>query len=183
MIMEGLTVDIKVGKVLKEYILSSNGSDTLSPDKDSLLWGLAKQYLCCYEELEASNGIGYRELKDEERSEYICLSLRKSSNTRAYCREKGKTIAINIMSRCYLTANGQNVIRRFLYKGFKKTFIDYMKGALNNNCDMKIKDAIDEFCNDHNLSMDNVTYEMLKKCWYRYSLQARVVGCICTLSF
>lgn len=181
--MELQTVDIKVGKILREYVLSSNGSDTLTPEKDSLLWGCIKQYLCCYSELEAANGKGYIPVRAEECAEYIKISLRSGHDCKAYCRSTNSIISINNFYRCYMTEHAQNIIRRFLYKAFKKTFIDYMKGALGNNCDLKIKDAIEEFCRDHQLTMDNIAYESLKKAWYRYNMKLSVMNCLCTLNF
>ena len=32
----------------------------------------------------------------------------------------------------------------------------------------EIKEAILEFCEDHNICMDNITYAALRKDWFRY---------------
>lgn len=192
--MEVLTVDVRVGKVLKEYILCTTGGDTLTPDKDSILWGLMKQYLCTYPEEKEANSAepgknsagksaGCEGNSADDKEEYIKIAFRKyANNVKAYCREANKVMIVNTFYRCYMTHSAQTTIRKFLYKEFKKTFLDYMRGALSNNCDMKVIEGIEEFCHDHQLTLDFITYEMLRKTWYRFTLKHQVLECVCSLN-
>lgn len=192
--MEVLTIDVRVGKILKEYILCTTGGDTLTPDKDSILWGLVKQYLCTYTEekeansaelakIRAQKSAEHKDMSTDDKSEYVKIAFRKyANNVKAYCREENKTMTVNTFYRCYMTQSAQTTIRKYLYKEFKKTFLDYMRGALSNNCDMKVIEAIEEFCHDHKLTLDFISYEMLRKTWYRFTLKHQVMECVCSLS-
>lgn len=166
-----MTVDCKVGCILKEFIISTNGSDKLDPDKNSFLWALVKQHLVT---LSSSNPV-------IDRKEYISILMRYNESAKMYSVPSQKIVSINTLFRCYISEKGQAVIRKHFEKEFKKTFHDYMKGAMNNT-DLQIKDAIEEFCNDHNLSLDRVSFDMLKKDWYRYRMKKQIQE-ICPLVF
>lgn len=170
--MERLKVDVKVGKTLKEFIVSTNESDVLDPEKDTVLWCLMKQHLI--------TSPGYLPIAD--RSEYIQITLRNKNGAKTYSVPDKKRLQLQTLFRCYLDEKGQAVIRKHFEKEFKKTFRDYMRGALNNNPDMKIIDAIEEFCVDHNISMNNISVDMLKKDWYRYRTKSAMKN-ICPLCF
>lgn len=166
-----MNVDCKVGAVIKEFIVSTNGSDVLDPDKNSFLWALVKQHL-----VTAAHSSPV-----DDRREYISILMRYTESTKMYSVPSQKVVSINTLFRCYITEKGQAIIRKHFEKEFKKTFHDYMKGAMNNS-DLQIKDAIEEFCNDHNLSLDKVSFDMLKKDWYRYRMKSQIQA-ICPLLF
>ena len=170
--MERMTVDVKVGKALKEFIVSSNGSDILDPGKDTILWCLMKQHLI--------NRPGYMLVKD--RTEYVYITLRIKNGAKTYSVPDKRNLSMETLFRSYLDEHGQAVIRKHFEKEFKKSFRDYMKGALNNNPDMKIIDAIAEFCADHNVTLNNITISMLQKDWYRYRTKCAVKS-VCPLCF
>ena len=149
-----MTVDVKVGLAIKEFILSTNGSDVLDPDKYTILWCLMKQHLVTVPGT-------YRPLID--RSEYIYITLRNKNGVKTYSVTKDKKVSISTIFYSYITPEGQTVIRRHFEKEFKAAFRNYMKGALNNNPDMKINDAIEEFLNDHKVTMNHISMSMLQK--------------------
>jgi len=168
-----MTVDVKVGLAIKEFILSTNGSDVLDPDKYTILWCLMKQHLVTVPGT-------YRPLAD--RKEFIYITLRNKNGVKTYSVVKDKRVAISTLFYSYLTPQGQAVIRRHFEKEFKAAFRNYMKGALNNNPDMKINDAIEEFLNDHNVTMNYISVSMLQKDWYRYRIKC-VTSNVCPLCF
>ena len=129
---EMITVDVRVGRYLRDFVVSSSGGgDVFVPGKDSVIWGLLKQHLI-------TSAVGWQPVPDELRREYIRIALRPT--------------------RCSA-------------KSFKKTFHDYMRGCLRNTDSVYIKDAIENFMIDHNISDGDggITHEMLRKDWYRYS--------------
>lgn len=171
--MERMTVDVNVGKAVKEFIVSSNGgSDILDPEKDTILWCLMKQHLVTRP--------GYLLITD--RTEYIYITLRNKNGAKTYSVPDGSNMKLQTLFRSYLDATGQAVIKKHFEKEFKKTFRDYMKGALNNNPDMKIVDAIAEFCSDHNVCLNNITISMLQKDWYRFRAKC-AIKMVCPLCF
>ncbi len=167
-----MTVDVKVGKALKEFIVSSNGSDILDPEKDTILWCLMKQHLLTRP--------GYMPITD--RSEYIYITLRIKNGAKTYHVPEARNMGLQTLFRSYLDEKGQAVIRKHFEKEFKKSFRDYMKGALNNNPDMKIVDAIAEFCSDHMVILNDISISMLQKDWYRYRTKCAVKN-VCPLCF
>lgn len=171
--MERMTVDIKVGKAIKEFVVSTNGSDVLDPDKYTILWCLMKQHLVTVPG-------NYRPIYD--RSEYIYIKLRNSNGIKTYSVPKDAKVKISTLFYSYLTDTGQAVIRKHFEKEFKATFRNYMKGALNNNPELPINDAIEEFLNDHNVTMDHISISMLQKDWYRYRRKCEISK-ICPLCF
>lgn len=171
--MELMTVDVRVGPILKEYIIASSGSDVLVPEKDTVLWALLKQHL-------VTCPTTYVPITD--RTEYIQIALRTTKAAATYSVVSERKLLINTLFRSFLTNSGQNVIRRHFAKEFKKSFRDYMKGALNNNSSIQIKDAIEKFCEDNKVTMNKISYEMLKKDWYRFSKKNNAQS-VCTLIF
>lgn len=157
-----MCVNIRVGKVLREYIVATRGTDLLVPAKYSVLWGILKQHL-------VTSPVGYTCIPEDRKGEYIRIALRNTHAAACYNIPSRKTMHINTLFRSYLDTTGENVVRNFLNREFKKTFHDYMTGSLANNPDMKIVEAIEEFCHDHGITPDKViTIEMLRKDWYRH---------------
>lgn len=171
--MERMTVDVKVGKAIKEFILSTNGSDVLDPDKYTILWCLIKQHLVTVPG-------DYKPLAD--RSEYISIKLRNSNDIKTFSVPKNAKARFSTLFYSHLTEAGQTVVRRHFEKEFKATFRNYMRGALNNNPEMHINDAIEEFLNDHNITMDHISIAMLQKDWYRYRIKCATKK-VCPLCF
>lgn len=158
---EMMTVDVRVGVCLREYVISTRGSDVIVPAKDSVLWCLLKQHL-------VTSASGYVPPDPSLAGEYIRIALRSSHSARTYSIPSRRIVQLNTLFRCYLEPTGERVIRRHLDHEFKKCFHDYMLGC-SNNTDLKITEAIEEFCNDHNIDgTDHITVEMLRKDWYRF---------------
>ena len=156
------TVQVKVSRAIREYILSINeGSDIVVPDKRSLLWGLVKMHLDLVP-------VGYIPVPLKAQDDFIRISLLKSRRTKSYSIPKNRVLEVNTLFRNHLTEDGQKAIADYLSRSFKQVFRAYMAGALSNNPELQIKDAILEFCSDHNISMDDITYSALRKDWFRY---------------
>lgn len=163
MVDNTITVDVCVGKELRDFIVKYGGTDLIIPDKGSNLWCLVKQHL-------QTVPTDYHLLPD--RSEYIRIKLLQSgSRTKAYCLEKNAVIKINTIFRSYLDSSGQYVIKRYFEKEFKNVFRVYMRGCMNNNPDIKILEAITEFCLDYNIEFDKTFLSKLQKDWYRFKIK------------
>lgn len=162
-------VDVKVHPALKEYILSINsGSDIITAGKDSRLWGLVKMHL------EPIPG-DYTPTPLSGRDDCIRIALYRSARP-VYSIPAKHTITVHTLYRDHLSDTGQRAIAKHLMQGFKQTFRAYMLGALNNNPDLDISEAIDEFCSDYNIETENITIEMLRKDWYRYRIRCSSSG-------
>ena len=157
-----MTVDVKVSRPIREYVLSINdGSDLIKPERGSLLWGLIKLHLDLVPET-------YRPVPPDKRQDYIRIALYRTRSTRSYNVNTGRNMEVNTLFRNYLNEEGQRAVSDHITRGFKQTFRAYMGGALGNNPDLTIHDAVYEFCSDYNISMDSITYDMLRKDWYRF---------------
>lgn len=149
------------------WVMNTYGTDILTLDKDSNLWMIIKQHL----DLLPND---WRPVQD--RSEYISfVLLTDGSNTKAYREDPEKhrySYRPNMLYRCALTEKGEYIVKRFLAKQFKNTFHNYMQGAMNNNPEMKISEAITEFLMDcQQPTIDKKVIAALTKDWYRYRLK------------
>ncbi len=167
-----MTVDVKVSKALKEYIICVNeGHDVIYPKKGSLLWSLMKLHLDVVPK-------SYKPVPPSERQDYIRIALHKSRRTKSYNVNTGRVMEINTLFRNHLGEEGQKAVATHLSRGFKQTFRAYMGGALSNNQELTVHDAVYEFCRDYGITMDSITYEMLRKDWYRFSKRCKCNGII-----
>lgn len=156
------TVSVQVSPAIREYILSINlGSDILMVGRESLLWGIVKMQL----DLIPS---GYRPVPTEGRTGEIRIALLKSRCDKVFNVNLNKVAEINTLFRNYLTASGQKAVCNYLDKQFHQTFRAYMGGALNNNPDLSIHEAIYEFASDYNIELEHISYDALRKDWYRF---------------
>ncbi len=163
-----LTVHVRTGRVLREFVIATKGSDVLTPAKDSFLWGLVKQHMTVWE---------HRSCSPCDSGECIQIAIKSSNGLVSYNARSRKTESFRSQYRCYLTCRGERIIQRYLKKEFKKTFRDYMTGCLNNNPDITIVEAIEEFLTDFHVTPDRViTVESLRKDWYRYSMKVAGEG-------
>ena len=159
------TVDVKVGAFMKQWVTNVYGEDPIRLDRDSNLWSIIKQHL----DLRPKD---YKPLPDKEG--YITFILLKdSSNTKAYRPSASpyekEEYRVHTLFRCILSERGENMVKRFLAKQFKNTFHNYMRGAMNNNPDISITEAITEFLQDSRQPViDNKVISTLSKDWYRY---------------
>ena len=157
------TVDVKVGSFIRNWVVSTYGTDIIKLDKDMNLWSIIKQNL----DLLPND---YQPLQDRE--EYITfVLLADGKDTLAYDSQKHREYRVNTLYRCAISQKGENIIRRFLTKQFKNTFHNYMKGALNNNDALNITEAITEFLTDSNQVVTEKVVSTLSKDWYRYRMK------------
>lgn len=158
-----LTVEIKVNRALREYLTGINGgSDLLRLDFKSEAWVAIKSRL----QTVPNN---YAPQPSQQNPDTIKVELPSThAGAKLYNIDKGEAIHHDYLFRSYLDEASQRQIEAFLMKSFKKTFRDFMTGAVTTNTETSIKDAIYTFCDVHHIEMNYVTYEMLRKDWYRY---------------
>lgn len=173
------TVSVKVLPCLREYILGVNGgSDIIIPGRESKLWGIVKMHLDLippdYKPVPASGS------KDCIRIA-IYRSHRRCYNHNSRNVERGKkrpnpNIVVDTIWRNYLNPVGQEAVAAHLMHTFKLVYRSYMTGALGNNPNLSIHDAIYSFCELYHISMESITYEMLRKDWFRFRKKHGQVG-------
>lgn len=157
---EIIEVDVKVGALLREFVISANGSDLLMPQKDDVLWCICKQNLLTAPPVPVV-------IKD--RTEYIRIALVKTAaSSKVYNIYKEENIRINTLFRNFFNEDGQARICNYLMKLYHSTFIVYMESHLKANPDIQIKQAIANFLTSYNIMMDHITHEALRKYWYRH---------------
>ena len=155
------TVNVRVPSTLKAYILAVNGgSDTILPSRESRLWGLLKMHL-------STIPPDYKPTPATGQEDCIRICIYKTKR-QEYNRHARRVIYQETLFRDYLTEKGQKVIADYLMRFFKQSYRSYVAGALKNNSELSIHDAIYSFCELHKINMDIVTYEMLRKDWFRF---------------
>lgn len=155
------TVTVKVLPALRAYILAvNNDSDIILPSRESRLWGLVKMHL-------ATIPPDYKPTPAGGDESCIRIGIYKTKR-QEYNRNARRVIYQETLFRDYLTPAGQKAIADYLTRYFKQTFRSYMSGALGNNDELSIHDAIHQFCTLYKINMDIITYEMLRKDWFRF---------------
>jgi hypothetical protein len=173
-----LTVDVKISRVVREFIVKSNGSDLIVPKKDDWLWLILKQNL-----LTSPDSVPFIPDKDE-RSEYIRISLLDSHSSKIYARDVGRNIHINTLFRWYLDEYGQNIVARHFRTQFKACFHNFVQGAIFASHDetgtkekmLGVQKAIYEFCELYGITVDDITYDTLYKSWLRSDQRKTLKG-------
>jgi hypothetical protein len=152
-----MKIPVRVKPVIKEYILDTTGSDTIVPKKGDLLWAILKKHLqtppANYHEPECST------------DETIFIELLDCHNTTTLVGDK--FVHINTLFRWYVDPIGVANINRILSRNFKSAMHCFIQGALAANPEMQQRQAMECFCDVHNLTMQKISPEMIKKSWDR----------------
>lgn len=161
-------VFVSVHPALRDYLISVYGTDVLVPDYKSILWATVKSNL-----VEIPND--YQPHTAGPVPGKIRIALPPiSASSPIYNFAAGEKIITNFLYRNYLPKKAQVIVEDLLRKQFKNTYRSFMTGYLASHPNQAgreslIKDGINEFCRIHCISMDDkVTYEMLRKDWYRW---------------
>lgn len=164
-----MTVDVKVHPTIKEFILNTNnGSDTLQPQKHDWLWLLLKQHLdTAPDELFIDR---------EENPSYIKIELLDTCK-KCYSKNPNRGnkdvsgdphyIRINTLFRWYLSPTGQESIAKHFRNQFKEYFHNFVYASLLANPRLEQKQAIHLFCDDHDITFNAISEDMLTKSWQR----------------
>lgn len=160
-----MTVLVKVHPALREYLVSINNSETIVPERGTQLWGLVSMYLEC------TPPDSHPVPEGDTPADSIRIAI-FNSHSRTWCAELDRSIFQDTIFRNYLSPKSQRVIARHLMADFKHTFRAYMTGAINNNPDISITEAIDEFCEDYHITMQQLTLDLLRKDWYRWRVSS-----------
>lgn len=155
---ERMTVPVQVHPTVREFIINTHGSDVITPDNKSQFWTTVKYYLTLppadYKQPQTKDNIIYIELLD-------CLGA-KSVNKQA-----GKLLHVDTLFRWYLSEDGQKEIAKHLRKELKHTFHCFVQGAVACNPKLEQRQAMEEFCKIYNLTLNELSEDMLKKSWDR----------------
>ncbi|MDD4641346.1 MAG: hypothetical protein PHF92_08340 [Bacteroidales bacterium] len=171
--MERFSVDVNVGRTLRSFIIQTNGSSVVDPDKGSILWCLVKQHL---------NLRPQQEYSLPEVDGVIKILLRSGDSIKTYSHTRSGLLNCNMLYRCYLDEIGQASIRRHFEKNMKHLFHVFMAGYMAANPEAGILYAITDFCLEYNIEFDNTTLGALRKDWYRYRQKSTETK-ICPLVF
>lgn len=160
---EHMTALVKVHPALREYLVAVNSGDTIHPERGSHLWGLISMHL----QLTPPD---YTPTPDTSTPDDCIRIALFDSHARTWCNDLSRTIWQDSIFRNHLDPKAQRAIARHLMADFKHTFRAYMTGAMNNNPDISIAEAIDEFCSDYRITMQHLTIDLLRKDWYRWRM-------------
>lgn len=139
----GMTVTIKLKPYLQEYLISAlNGN--LEAGKKSIIGVLLRPFL----EIPPIDFIPKR----YSGSEYITFEL-------PYYND------LNVKYNYHVTDGNQIMFEESLDVWFKEIFYQYMDDKYRYI--KSYKKCILQFCSDHNITFTHITYEMLKKSYYR----------------
>ena len=170
-----MRIPVRVQPVLREYLIDSTGSDTITPSKGDLIWDIVKSSL-------EPPPADYVEPVDIDNHIYIELLDCHSSLTFVGDR----FVHINTLFRWYLAPKAQARICRIPSKNFKSVMHSFIQGAVASNPRLEQRQAMEEFCKVYHLTMNELSEDMLKKSWDRSPHKLMVIKrkfCSCPLFF
>lgn len=160
-------VSVQVDSIIREFIIDTHGSDVIKLKERDSISRIIRYHL------KTSPA---DKIKPDKLESTVFIELSDSKSTKHLC--DGEKIYINMLYRWFLTAEAQREINSELNKRFKQVFFNFMRGVYAANPEIQQKDAIYLFCDTHNLTLDNVNFEMLKKAWYRSVERKSIKGFI-----
>lgn len=169
-IMEGMYVEVRVGNILKQYIVNSFRSDTVPLHKGSVVMNIIRPHLelCSCDELEEF---------DEETREKEVIRLELPNERKKVYHQKGHKIYFcNTLWRNRLSSKGQKEVKTFFRNTFMQAvriYIDadierqeIMKAEGKKNNDMM--SAIQAFMDKYNFEYTKKDLHRIKQDWYRH---------------
>jgi len=85
---------------------------------------------------------------------------------------------LDIRGNCYVSEDNQRNFSRILDAHFKDVFYSYVDDKIRYEIvidkkirKIEIKKIILQFCADYHITFNNITYEMLKKSYYRHKIE------------
>lgn len=141
---------VKVHPVVKEFIVSTTGSDVIEPIINSNFYHRVKSIL----QLQPKN---YKIYPFKNHSTITIIV------SKFHC---GRDNYIYGEHRNFLDDRRQRFLSKELYDNFKSIFHNYVLAYMRGGGKQQ-KKAIEDFCQVYNLSMESTSYEMLKKSWDR----------------
>ena len=154
-----VTVDVKVGSFIRQWVMESNGSDIISLEKRTNLWAIVKQNL----QLLPND---YETIQD--RSEYISIELLETHARQYWNVTDDCMVKMNELYRCHISEAGQAAITRYLENQFRAHFHVYMTARFSDGKKEPIRHAIASFLQDYLLPIDDTIMARMSKDWYRF---------------
>lgn len=143
--VEGMRVDVYVGRTIRQFIVKLTGSDEVAITKQSYL----SKRISLYLSQVAQN---YRVPKD--RSDYITIILpwRSGSNR------------VHTLYRWYLDEEAQGFVRSYYYDLFKGKLHEHVLARADVTSQ---REAIYDFAKKWDIDLTTTDFETLKKSWDR----------------
>lgn len=148
-----IPLSIRVHPIVKEFYVATTGSDTITPKSNSNLY---RRILFILQLRPKDYNQTYINRRFKEQDSLTIFIGR-------FCSSPQK---IDPLYRNYLDDYRQALISKELYESFKCVFHNYVLAYLRGGGKQQ-KLAIYDFCSAYNLSLTNISYEMLKKSWDR----------------
>lgn len=163
-----MTVSVKVHPTIREFIINTNGSDTIYPHKDDWMWLLLKQHL-------DTSPTDFNPQQDDELCTIKIMLLDTHRSWMVHHKKKGNfrnkldpnMVRIDTLFRWYLSEASQESISRHLRTQFKEYFHNFVYASLVANPRLEQKQAIHLFCDEHEITFNNISEDMLIKSWQR----------------
>lgn len=164
---EPILVYVSVSQMLRDFIVSTRGTDLIIADDKGPLWVLVKTHL-----RHIPNDYQPHTAGPVPGQVRIALPPISASSP-IFSLAAGAKLVCNFLYRNYLDHKGQVAVAEQLMKTFKDQYRSFMAGYLathpNQRGASQIKEGIDEFCRIHRIALDDkIAYETLRKDWYRW---------------
>lgn len=164
----GFTVSVSVNPTLKEFIVNVYGGNTIQIKKEDLLSQKIKYIMQLMPSDFSPVNTDPNAIKIEVTDAYIF-------KTSKY----GTLFHADTQYRSFLNERLQHILAKELNKGFKEIFHNYVLAFARAGREQK--EGIEDFCDVYNLSMNRISFDMLKKSWQRsdqYKMYKKLRGIV-----
>lgn len=180
--MKGLTTEIEVGSLLKQYVEKFLKQDVLIMGNGWVLSDIIKPYL------ELNSRDNQTEMFDDKKTEKEKNTIKimlPMHSTKISNKKSKKNYWLNPFYRVYVSPQGQAMVRRHLKKMMRQSFRVYMDGytaAWEELDKSKVKSGVIAFFMEYEIEWNKNDENALSRDWLRYRSK-KYDGRICPILF
>jgi len=162
--MPPLDVEISVSPIIKEWIVSTYGSDTIQCQQDDFISSKIKYLLTL-----VPKDYKPKHVEKENRITIQLINFAIGNNSSNLYKKINEY-------HSFLCPTVERLIEKEFARNFKSTFHNFVFGYVvsTTNAVGTQKEGIETFCSVYGITMNKINYEMLKKSWDR-STEKRVL--------
>ena len=153
-----MRIFLKVPQILREYLVSTNKGNIISPRRDDTLWYIIKTNLVTTKD-------NFKRITPEEEKEGVYINLLNCRGTKTYI--DGKEVYINTDYRYTLSAEGEKRVITFMHKRFKETFHTFIAAQRMGMPNKRISKIIRDFLDIYEIDDNAINESQLMKSWQR----------------
>ncbi len=168
--MKGFNVEIRVGKLVKQYVENHLQDEILRTGNGWVIVDLIKPYLILESHKQQLDLFGDKKEEEKDYSEIILLEI-PLLHCKTYSRKYDKIIHLDGLYHTVVSEYGQAIVRRHLKRMMRQAFHVYMDGytsAYDELDKKRVKAGICAFFSDYQIDFTEKDVSSYARDWFRY---------------